>query len=593
MMTTMTLDRLRADAQLNMLLTTKLHIPPLPSHFVSRSRLTQQLSEGLQGKLTLICAPAGFGKTSLLSEWHAALPKGTMTVGWVSLDKSDNSLVRFLSHVIAALEQVHPGIGKEVLNLLHLAQPAPMELLLTTFINTLSAVATPIVLILDDYHVVETTQIHQALIFLLEYLPPQLHLILASRSDVPLPLARLRSQRYLHEVRADALRFTLEETVAFLQNATTGLPFTEAEVSLLEQRTEGWIAGLRMAALSLNKRRLESSDFIKTFAGNHRYIVDYFNEEVLHQQPEDIQTFLLQTSILEQLSGPLCNAVTGLNTSQAMLEQIEQANLFLVSLDEERNWYRYHSLLTDVLRRHLQQSQHDLIPQLHRRAAVWYEQQGHIVKAVSHALSSGNHELTARLIEQVVDTILLSGEYSTLQQWLHSLPTECLQQHPRLSNAQATLLTQMRQVGIVEPSLDTTEKSLQAQSEEVQEMCEEDTCISAELDYLGRDTSHLPVSSHQVLAQTFNENVCLGKNQNGRILQQAFSLSPLIEPLSGRELEVLHLMATGQSNCEIAQTLVVSTGTVKTHLKHIFGKLDVHTRTQALARSIEFHLLPA
>ncbi len=592
MFATMTIDRLRANAQLDMLLTTKLHIPPLPSHFVHRSRLTQQLNEGLQGKLTLICAPAGFGKTSLLSEWHAALPKDTLTVGWVTLDKSDNDLVRFLSHVLAALEQVHPGIGKEALNLLHSPQPAPMELLLTTFINAISDAATPIVLVLDDYHVVGATLIHQALIFLLEYLPPQLHLILASRSDVPLPLARLRSQRHLHEVRADALRFTLEETVAFLHNAT-GLPFTEAEVSLLGQKTEGWIAGLRIATLSLSKRRLASSEFIKTFAGNHRYIVDYFNEEVLHQQPEAIQTFLLQTSILEQLSGPLCDAVTGQNTSQAMLEQIEQANLFLISLDEERNLYRYHSLLADVLRRHLQQSQPDQIPQLHYRAAVWYEQQGHIVKAVSHALASGNHELTARLIEQVTDTMLLSGEYSTLQQWLHSLPTACLQHHPCLSDAQTALLTQMRQVDIVEPRLDTTEMCLQAQGREVQEMCGTYTSISAEPAYLGKDTSHMLDSSYQVLAQTSNKNICLGKNQDRRLLQQAFSLSHLIEPLSGRELEVLHLMATGQSNCEIAQTLVVSTGTVKTHLKHIFGKLDVHTRTQALARSVEFHLLPA
>jgi LuxR family transcriptional regulator, maltose regulon positive regulatory protein len=531
MIETRILDRPRYDSPTDLLLATKLQIPPLPHSYVHRPRLTQRLDEGLQGKLTLICAPAGFGKTSLLSEWCVAPPESTLTISWVSLDRSDNDPVRFWTDVIVALEQSHPGSGKEALALLHSPRPAPMELVLITLINAISAVGHSMVLVLDDYHVIDEAAIHQALAFLLEYLPPQLHLLLASRSDPSLPLARLRGQGQLHEVSLNALRFTLEEAETFLQKVT-GIPFTEEQVALLDQRTEGWITGLYLAALSL-KRRSDSTDLSNIFAGNHRYIVDYFNEEVLHQQPEAIRTFLLQTSILEQLSGSLCDAVTGQRSGQAILEQIEQSNLFLVPLDDERIRYRYHPLLTDVLRRQLQQSQPDLVPELHRRAAAWYEQESHTVEAVSHALASGDHEWTARLIEQAVDSMLRSGEHRTLRQWLQALPEACLQHHPRLSTAQVALLNSNSQLKVVE--------------------------------------SHLNTGEHG--------------------LPQNFSL-PLIEPLSGRELEVLHLVATGQSNREIAHTLIVSAGTVKTHLKHIFGKLDVHTRTQAVACARELHLLP-
>ena len=447
----------------NPLIATKFYIPPLPPRFVVRPRLLQQLNSREQEKLTFICAPAGFGKSSLLSEWRAGqmhhTVKQTPTIAWVSLDSSDNDPVRFWSYILTALARVQPGIAEDAFVLLQSPQSIAIELIITSLINDFLNIPGQIVLILDDYHIITNPAIHQELTFLLDNFPPQLHIIMATRSEPPLALSLLRSRGQLIELRADDLRFTLEETVTFLKTAT-GLAFAEETVALLEQRTEGWIAGLHMATLSL-KGRTDSANFIAAFAGSHRYILDYLSEEVISQQVEAVQHFLLQTSILDRLSGPLCDAVTEQKQSQKILAYLEQANLFIVLLDDERNWYRYHHLLADVLRRQLQQSQPELIPVLHHRAAIWYEQQGFIAEAVGHALAARDYEWAALMMEKAATPMLLRGERTMLHQWVQSLPQTLLQSHPRLCIDLAWLFASSRvQLEAVEPYLRLAEAYL-------------------------------------------------------------------------------------------------------------------------------------
>ncbi len=420
--------------QRNPLLATKFYIPPVPTRFVFRPKLIQRLEEGIQGKLTLVSAGAGFGKSSLLSEWHSSYQKEQQeqerSVAWISFDRADNDPVRFWQYVFAALEHILPGSGEEGFTLLQSVETIADTLIITTLINVFLSMPRRVVLILDDYHTITNAAIHQGIAFLLDHQPPQLHLIISTRTDPPFMLSRLRSRGHLNEFRADDLRFHLEETELFLKTATS-LPFSEEAVAMLELRTEGWIAGLHMAALSL-KGRSDSVAFINSFAGSHHYILDYLSEEVLDQQVEAVQQFLMQTSILERLSGSLCDAVVEQPKSQAVLEYLEGANLFIVPLDDERGWYRYHQLLRDVLHRRLQQSQLDLIPQLHHRSASWYEKHGFLAEAIHHALAANEHEWAAQLMEQAAIPMILRGEHNTLQLWLQSLPQHILSHHPRL-----------------------------------------------------------------------------------------------------------------------------------------------------------------
>jgi LuxR family maltose regulon positive regulatory protein len=360
------------------LLATKLYIPPVRPNLVSRPRLLQRLDRGLSGRLILVSAPAGFGKTTLVSEW---LAERRCPAGWVSLDAGDNDPVRFLSYVIAALQTIPPGVGEGAQALLRSPQLPPLESVLTVLINELcsppgrgDAASRPSLLAMDDYHVIEAPAIHSAVAFLLDNLPPHLKLIVATRADPPLPLSRWRSRGQMVEVRADDLRFTADET-AVLLNQVMGLSLSAEEVAALEARTEGWIAGLQLATLSLTGRPVErASQLIQAFRGSHHYIMDYLVEEVLERQPAGVQTFLLHTSILDRLTGSLCDAVTGQSGGRAMLQWLEKANLFLVPLDEQCRWYRYHHLFADLLRQQLQASQPDLVPELHRRASQWHEQ---------------------------------------------------------------------------------------------------------------------------------------------------------------------------------------------------------------------------
>jgi LuxR family maltose regulon positive regulatory protein len=445
------------------LLVTKLAMPPVRSDLVPRPRLTNQLQLGIQRPFTLIAAPAGFGKTTVLSTWLEYAP---FSAAWVSLESGDDDLIRFWPYVFTALERVHPGSGASALALLQGSDPQqlpPIETILTVWINGLAALShEEVVLILDDYHLITAPPIHQSVTYLVDHLPHRLHLIVATRADPPLPLARLRTRGHLTEIRAADLRFTSEETTTFLTR-TLGLHLSGEDLAALEARTEGWIAGLQLAALSMQGRE-DISAFLKAFTGSQRYIIDYLVEEVLARQPESVQIFLLQTAILERLQGSLCEAVMrqpgGEANGQAMLEQVEQANLFLTPLDEERRWYRYHQLFAEALRHRLQHSQPDLVPELHRRASTWYEQHGLVGDAVHHALAAADFEQAARLIEHTAELMAKRGEIATLRAWLEALPDALVRSRVELCLWQGWLLALSGQYDAAERLLQDLERRL-------------------------------------------------------------------------------------------------------------------------------------
>jgi DNA-binding CsgD family transcriptional regulator len=441
------------------LLATKLHVPRPRPHLVHRPRLIQRLQQGMERALILISVPVGFGKTTLLSDWLASR---AIPVAWLSLEPQDNEPARFLSYLLAALQTYDPHLGtiRQVQH--HPLRPPSIETILTVLINDLlvrrATAQEHFVLVLDNYQFVTDESIHRALSFLLEHLPPCMHLVLATREDPPLPLAQLRGRDDLLELRATDLRFTQEEAATFLIEVM-GLPLSTGASALLQARTEGWITGLQLAAFSLQGRD-DPEAFITAFSGSHHYVVDYLLEEVLNRQSEDIQNFLLQTCILDRLSAPLCDAVREQHGSQALLDFLERANLFLVALDEQGQWYRYHRLFAEALRQWLQQTAPALVPVLHLRASRWYEQHGLFAEAVSHA--------------------------------------------PAASDPQP---------------------------------------------------------------------------------------GSLVEPLTGREREVLQLLLDGASNREIARHLVLSMNTVKKHVLNICGKLNVRSRAQVIAKARTPHLL--
>jgi LuxR family maltose regulon positive regulatory protein len=413
------------------LLTTKLHMPLIRPELVPRPRLIERLNAGLQRKLTLIAAPAGFGKTTLLTEWAAALP---CPVAWISLDDGDNDPARFLAYLIAALQTIEPGIEAA------LPSPAPLpdEASLTTLINQISAMppataAGPkpsFVLILDDYHLIKAQPIHTAVSFLLDHLPGNMHLVISGRGDPPLPIVRLRGRAQMSELRQTDLRFTPMEVSEFL-NRTMGLQLSPNDIAALGARTEGWITALQMAAVSMQGRD-DTASFVRAFAGSNRYIGDYLLEEVLQRQPDAVQTFLLRTSILERLSGPLCEAVTGEGDGQVTLESLERRNLFIVPLDDQRRWYRYHRLFADLLQQRLQQTEPDLVPALHRQASAWYEHNGWVPEAIDHALSAEDFERAAELIERTAQETMMRSEVATFLRWVELLPDELVRESPSL-----------------------------------------------------------------------------------------------------------------------------------------------------------------
>jgi LuxR family maltose regulon positive regulatory protein len=731
------------------LLSTKLFAPPTGPNLVPRGRLIEQLNAGLDCKLTLVSAPAGFGKSTLVSAWARQVenrgPKRTH-VAWLSLDDGDNDLARFLTYFVGALQTIDSYIGRGVMSALQSPEAVNVELILTTLLNEISGFPDDVVLVLDDYHVIESQSIDRTMIFLIEHMPAQMHLVIAGRMDPSFSLSRLRASGHLTEVRADDLRFTSNEVAAFL-NRVLGFHLSAGNVTALEARTEGWIAGLQLAALSMQglKRGSDITDFVSRFAGSDRYIHDYLADEVLQQRPRGTRDFLLQTSILGRLSGPLCDAVRfGIvkspdnaqeaaviekQDSQAILESLEAANLFIIPLDNERRWYRYHHLFADLLAHRLMRTFPDRILALHRRASVWYEKEGLLDDAIAHAQAAGDDERLAAIIEEHWQDIVHRGEATKLKGlldslgplytrvsaplsmaycWIHvltddidSIPPHIEDIRMALEKAAAADDAQRSNRLIVIPSLvETMEATVSLNSKQARKAKEhaltaislisnslpptaqmllqgaagyrlalahkelgefDQACavllqglemLKASDNYFGaavtilqlvdiyrrsgksqqavrlceetleyitqRHWDNMPPSGYVYLSladmqadsgeyAAAKQNLAVGRKLVEPIKGQVSinlvssveekldaieaSSQPLVEPLSPRELEVLHLIADGYSNREIGQRLFLALDTVKGHNRRIYGKLGVHRRTEAIARARELELL--
>ncbi|HXT37601.1 MAG TPA: LuxR C-terminal-related transcriptional regulator [Chloroflexota bacterium] len=451
------------------LLATKLYMAPPRRGLVRRPRLIERLSAGLRDPLTLIVAPAGFGKTTLLGDWRVAKGEGAWPIAWLALDAGDNDLARFLRYIVAALQTLSPGIGLSVLASLRSPRTPPVEAVLTPLLNDLASLPDDIILVLDDYHVLDVSPIHRAMTFLLDHLPPRIHMVITTRVDPPLPLARLRARGQMTELRAADLRFTSDETDAFLSH-TMGLRLAPDIVARLEACTEGWITGLQLAALVLEGR--DPVQIAETIAGStraNRFILDYLADEVFNRQPAEVRRFLLRTSVLDRLNGALCDAMVAgaeddraVEDGRAMLERLDRANLFLVPLDPTGTWYRYHHLFGGFLRERLHREHPDLVSDVHRRACRWYEQQGLLTEAADHALAACDYALAAQLVEQVFPVMLWQrGELATLLRWLEQLPREVTRTRPRLSLDLAWALLWSARVEAIEPRLRDAEQALE------------------------------------------------------------------------------------------------------------------------------------
>ncbi len=442
------------------ILATKLYIPPPRPKVVLRTRLIERLNEGLYRKLTLVSAPAGFGKTTLVSEWVAACQRPT---AWLSLDEGENDLTRFLTYLVTALQTIASTIGEGVLAVLQSPQPASTEIILTALLNEIATIQNDFVLILDDYHVIDDPSVDKALTFLLEHMPPQMHVLITTREDPNLPLSRLRARRQLTELRATDLRFTPSEAAEFL-NQVMNLDLSAEHITALEIRTEGWIAGLQLAAISMQGHQ-DITHFIQSFTGTHHFILDYLLEEVLQQQSQSVQNFLLRTSILDRLCGSLCDAVLldPSASSQETLEYIEHANLFIIPLDNERRWYRYHHLFADLLRQRLLQSStstSEHVHELHRRASVWYADNGLPADAIRHALAAEDFALASGLVELAWPVMDGLFQAATWLSWARTIPDELVRSRPVLSVAYAWALLNGGDLEAAEARLQVAERWL-------------------------------------------------------------------------------------------------------------------------------------
>jgi len=439
----------------DVLLATKIGIPRIRPDILPRSHLIGRLEEATSRDFVLVSTPAGFGKTTLLASWAKRTER---PLTWLSLDPDDNDPGRFWRYIVAAVDRVHKGIGEQALSLLNAsAQPTP-KAIVTALLNELAARPDELVLVLDDYHLIESHAVHDSLAFLLEHLSPTMHVVIASRSDPPIPLARFRARGQLAELRAADLRFTFEEAAGLLRRVW-GLNLPEESIAALEARTEGWVSGLQLAALSL-RGASDPARLIQRFTGSHRYILDYLTEEVLDQQSDEVRSFLLQTSVLEQLSGELCDVLTDRSDGQELLSHLERANLFLVPLDEQRHWYRYHQLFADLLRARLQEADPQRLPELHRKAAAWYKEYGLVSDALRHGLAASEAVWAARILEQHVEEILRRGEGETLRGWLAALPQEVVRARPRLALAQVIAAFNAGRLAAAEPLLEDAEQAL-------------------------------------------------------------------------------------------------------------------------------------
>ncbi len=448
------------------LLATKFFIPSIHIELVSRHRLIEKMYAGLPRKMTLISAPAGFGKTTLVSDWVKQIHPDTLEkqsqtndkIAWISLDENDNDLNCFLNYFIAALIRagsINSTVGESLISTLQPLQTPPVRDILTAIINECASMPGKLITVLDDYHVIASPQINNALTFLIDHLPPQMHLVIITREDPQLPLARLRAKGQMNELRASDLRFTLSEIDEFLF-LMLGENFSPAKLDLLNSHTEGWITGLQLLAISMQGHE-NIDDLIENFGGGNRFLLDYLVEEVLDQQPEEIQEFLVQTSILNQLTGPLCNAITGKEDGQQVLESLERANLFIVPLDHKRCWYRYHHLFADLLRFRFHQTCGDTASSLHYRASAWLEQNDYLDEAVEHALQSKDYERAAQLIFAHFDNLIHQTGYTKLSRWADEMPEELILSDPDLCILSAWFLFTRGDLDTAEYKLDAAE----------------------------------------------------------------------------------------------------------------------------------------
>ncbi|MDT4932303.1 MAG: hypothetical protein QOK11_195 [Pseudonocardiales bacterium] len=504
------------------LLNSKYRLPSVRPGAVPRQRLDERRRALSQSALTVLSGPAGFGKTTLLTEWLAAGRADGAAVAWLSLDRRDNDPALFWTYVVTAIQTAVDGIGDAALQLLTSSSP-PIDAALAALLNDLDGLSTDLVLVLDDYHLVERLEVHDGMTFLLEHQPRQLHLVLATRADPPLPMAQLRARGRLVEVRAADLRFTVDEAAAYL-NDSMGLGLSEADVAALEGRTEGWIAALQLAALSLQGRE-DASAFIAGFAGDDRYIVDYLAEEVLARQPADVRDFLLQTSVLERLTGPLCDAATGREGGKATLVALERANLFLVPLDDRRQWYRYHHLFAEVLHAHLLDEQPDQVAQLHRRASVWFEDHADTSQAIIHAQAGGDTGRAADLMELAMPVMRRERREAELARWMRELPDDVLRTRPVLGVAFVGALAQASEFDTIGERLDQIESSLRSADGTWPEQPPRDLIVVDEANYRA-----LPAHIEMYRAALALSNADL----DGTIThaREALSLAPQDDPLA-------------------------------------------------------------
>ncbi|HEY5730947.1 MAG TPA: LuxR C-terminal-related transcriptional regulator [Anaerolineales bacterium] len=434
------------------LLTSKLYFPPPRPDLVQRPRLLERLNVGLRGKLTLVSAPAGFGKTTLVSEW---IRDCGYPATWLSLDKNDNDPSRFLIYLIAALQRIDSKIGADVQAALEVSLSPHFDILLTRLIGEIERLPDKSIIVLDDYHLIDSKSVHDIVNFLIEYLPPTIHLVISGRSDPPLPISRLRVRGEVNEVRTPELRFTKKEVATFL-NDLMGFDLSSDGIAALEARTEGWIASLKLAAISMQGRH-DWPEFIAEFSGSHRYLIDYLVDEVMARQPEQVQTFLRRTSILERFCAPLCDCVVGGCEELGIIDYLDRSNLFLIPLDDHREWYRYHHLFADFLSQRLRESESNKIPELHRRASQWYEKEGLVDEAIQHAIAAGDLDSAIQLVDQIAANLVVRRESNKLIRLIDQLPPDRYQDYPMLCIWRAWALLFLGQLQAVEPILQNAE----------------------------------------------------------------------------------------------------------------------------------------
>ncbi len=444
-------------SQTDQFLKTKLYIPPVRPEVVARPRLNERLRAGLGRKLILVSAPAGYGKTTLVSAW---VKEQERPAAWVSLDEGDNDLARFLIYFVAALQTLSPDIGAGALGMLQSPQTPPTETVLMILINEIAVRMEDFTLVLDDYHLIENQDIDEAVTFLLEHMPPQMMMVIASRIDPSMPLSRLRAGGQMTEIRSDDLRFSLDEITAFL-NEGMGLDLSVDDVAALGERTEGWIASLQLAALSLQGRQ-DKHEFVEAFSGSHHYIIDYLVDEVMSRLEEETQRFLRRTSILDRFNASLCDEVFGISNSKGIIAELEETNLFLVPLDDKRLWYRYHHLFADFLNQRLREREPGSIPQLHSLASRWFEKQNFFIEAVNHALDGEDYEFAAQVIEDIGPDMMMRSEFDQLARWMDAMPQELVESWPWLCIIQAWMHDRWAKLDTGEQYLQHAEAALES-----------------------------------------------------------------------------------------------------------------------------------